>query len=250
MIATKSRDQVACMRRAGEIVGKTLGKLAAAAQPGVTTRELDRLADAEIRKAGMKPAFLGYRGYTATLCASVNEMVVHGVPGDTKLAAGDIVGLDLGAVDEGYYADAALTVAVGKVSPAAERLMRVSREALMLAIPLARPGQKVGDLSSTIQAHVEKSGYSVVRDFVGHGIGRALHEDPQIPNWGKAHSGPKLKAGMTICIEPMVNAGKPEVEILADGWTVVSKDRSLSAHYEHTLLITDGGPEILTPWDR
>ena len=242
------REGIAAMRRAGRVVAEVLHEAARAVRPGATTLELDALAEAGIRKRGCLPAFLGYRGYRHTLCTSVNEMVVHGVPGDRALREGDLIGLDLGAIADGWYADAAFTVPVGRVSESAQQLIRVTRESLERAIALVRPGQRVGDLSSAIQTHVEQNRCSVVRDFVGHGIGRALHEEPQIPNFGRPHTGPKLKAGMAICVEPMVNAGGPAVEILDDGWTVVAADRSLSAHFEHTLLLTDGAAEVLTPW--
>lgn len=250
MIATRHKDEVANMRRAGKVVADVLLELAAHVKPGVTGLELDRVAEEGIRRRGATPAFLGYRGYPATLCASVNETVVHGIPNEKPLMAGDIVGLDLGAIVEGSYADAAFTVGVGAISPKAQLLTKVARDALYQAIPFARDGQRVGDISSSVQTHVERNGFSVVREFVGHGIGKALHEDPQIPNFGMPHSGPKLRAGMTICIEPMVNEGRPAVEMQKDGWTVVTADRTLSAHFEHTILVTEAGPEILTPWDQ
>jgi methionyl aminopeptidase len=214
--------------------------------PGVTTRELDRIAHARIVAAGARPAFLGYRGYPATLCASVNEEVVHGIPGPRKLREGDVVGLDLGCIVEGYYGDAARTVGVGQVSPQAERLMRVTRESLMLGIAQVKAGNRLGDIGWAVQQHAEGHGYSVVTEFVGHGIGTSLHEEPKIPNVGPPGRRDRMRPGMALAIEPMVNIGKPQVTELDDGWTAVTKDGSLSAHFELTVAVTEHGPWILS----
>jgi methionyl aminopeptidase len=242
----KSWSELQTMARACKIVVDTLGLLEAAAQPGVTTKELDRIAREAIEKAGAKPAFLGYRGYPATLCISVNEEIVHGIPGPKKLKDGDIVGLDLGCVVDGFFGDAARTVAVGKASPEAQKLMRVTREALLAGIDVCRPGKRVGDIGHAVQTHAESFGYSVVRDFVGHGIGTSLHEEPQVPNYGPAGRRERLVPGMCLAIEPMVNLGRPEVEVLADGWTAVTRDGSLSAHFELSVAVTESGPWILS----
>jgi methionyl aminopeptidase len=241
----KSWDELQKMAQANRIVVATLDALEAAAVPGVTTGELDRLARERIEAAGARPAFLGYRGFPATLCISVNEEIVHGIPGRRRLREGDIVGLDLGCVVDGFFGDAARTVAVGEVDEAARRLMRVTREALLAGIELCRPGKRVGDVGHAIQTHAEGHGYSIVRDFVGHGIGTSLHEEPQVPNYGPPGRRERLVAGMCLAIEPMVNVGGPEVEVLADGWTAVTRDRSLSAHYELSVAVTPFGPWIL-----
>ena len=246
MSVQKSWGELQKMARACKIVVDTLSLLEAAAQPGVTTKELDRLAHDAIVKAGAKPAFLGYRGYPATLCISVNEEIVHGIPGPKKLVEGDIVGLDLGCIVEGFYGDAARTVAVGRASAEAERLMQATRESLFAGIEMCRPGKRVGDIGHAVQTHAESFGYSVVRDFVGHGIGTSLHEEPQVPNYGPAGRRERLVPGMCLAIEPMVNVGRPEVELLADGWTAVTRDRSLSAHFELSVAVTEGGPWILS----
>jgi len=242
----KSWGELQKMARASKITVDTLSLLEAAAQPGVTTKELDQLAHDAIVKAGAKPAFLGYRGYPATLCISVNEEIVHGIPGPKKLKDGDIVGLDLGCIVEGFYGDAARTVAVGRASAEAERLMKATRESLFAGIDMCRPGNRIGDIGHAVQTHAESFGYSVVKDFVGHGIGTSLHEEPQVPNYGPAGRRERLVAGMCLAIEPMVNVGRPEVEMLADGWTAVTRDRSLSAHFEHTVAVTASEPWILT----
>jgi methionyl aminopeptidase len=237
------------MARANRIVVATLDALEAAAVPGVTTKEMDRIAREHIERAGARPAFLGYRGYPATLCISVNEEIVHGIPGPRKLREGDIVGLDLGCVVDGFFGDAARTVAVGRPGEEAARLMEVTREALAAGIDECRPGRRVGDIGHAVQAHAERHGYSVVREFVGHGIGTSLHEEPQVPNYGPPGRRERLVAGMCLAIEPMVNVGRPEVEVLADGWTAVTRDRSLSAHFEHSVAVTALGPWILSePW--
>ena len=214
--------------------------------PGIRTLDLDTFAEGYLRKRGAALAFKGYRNYPFSLCVSVNEEVVHGLPSERQLKEGDIVSLDLGTIVEGYYGDSALTVPVGQVSEEAARLLRVTEEALMCGIGAARPGGHLSDISHAVQRHVEAHGFSVVRIFVGHGIGKALHEDPQIPNYGPPGRGPRLKQGMVLAIEPMVNAGGPDVEILPDNWTAVTRDRSLSAHFEHTIALTEAGVEILT----
>jgi methionyl aminopeptidase len=234
------------MARACKITVDTLGLLAEAAQPGVSTKELDKLAHDAIVKAGAKPAFLGYRGYPATLCISVNEEIVHGIPGPKKLKDGDIVGLDLGCVVEGFYGDAARTVAVGRASAEAERLIKATRESLFAGIEMCRLGKRVGDIGHAVQTHAESFGYSVVRDFVGHGIGTSLHEEPQVPNYGPAGRRERLVPGMCLAIEPMLNVGRPDVELLADGWTAVTRDGSLSAHFELSVAVTEAGPWILS----
>jgi methionyl aminopeptidase len=246
-IELKSADAIARLREASLVVHAVLRELAAAAVPGVTTLELDRLAEARCRAAGAEPAFLGYHGFPASVCISVNDEVVHGVPSARRvLRDGDIVGLDFGVVRGGWYGDAAVTVPVGRVTEAARRLLEVTREALHRGIAAARPDGRVGDIAAAVQGHVEPRGFSVVRDFVGHGIGRRLHEPPQVPNYGTRGTGPRLRPGMVLAIEPMVNAGGAEVRTLDDGWTAVTLDGRLSAHFEHTIVITENGPEILS----
>jgi methionyl aminopeptidase len=242
----KSWAELQTMARACRIVVDALDALEAAAVPGVTTKEMDRIALESIEKAGARPAFLGYRGYPATLCISVNEEVVHGIPGGRRLREGDIVGLDLGCVVDGFFGDAARTVAVGRVSEEAQRLMRATREALFAGIDASRPGNRVGDIGHAVQTLAEGYGYSVVREFVGHGIGTSLHEEPQVPNYGPPGRRERLVPGMCLAIEPMVNVGGPEVEVLADGWTAVTRDRSLSAHFELSVAVTPFGPWILS----
>jgi methionyl aminopeptidase len=242
----KSWTELQTMARACRIVVDALDALEAAAVPGTTTREMDRIAREHIERAGARPAFLGYRGYPATLCISVNEEVVHGIPGPRKLREGDVVGLDLGCIVDGFFGDAARTVAVGRVSEEAARLMRVTRDALFAGIDLCHPGKRVGDIGHAVQAHAERHGYSVVREFVGHGIGTSLHEEPQVPNYGPPGRRERLVAGMCLAIEPMVNAGGADVEVLPDGWTAVTRDRSLSAHFELTVAVTPFGPWILS----
>ncbi|HOB91634.1 MAG: type I methionyl aminopeptidase [Bacillota bacterium] len=246
MIVVKTKDQIDKMRKAGRVVAAVLQLMSESIRPGVTTAYLDRLAEEEIVRRGATPAFKGYRGYPATICASVNEEVIHGIPGDRVLAEGDIIGIDVGAVVDGYCGDAAATFPVGAISQESERLISTTREALEVAIKTCRVGKRIGDISHAVQSYVEAQGYSVVRDFVGHGIGRNMHEDPQVPNFGLPGTGPRLRPGLTIAIEPMVNEGTFEVEVLANEWTVVTSDRKRSAHFEHTVLITDDGPEILT----
>jgi methionyl aminopeptidase len=246
-IELKSAKELGLMREAGAIVASTLEVLSQAAQPGVTTLELDKIAADQLKKKGAKPAFLGYHGFPGCLCVSINKEVVHGIPSPKrKLAEGDIVGLDFGCIVGGFYGDSARTVAVGKIPASTQKLIEVTRESLMMGIDQMKPGNRLGDISSAVQKHVEANGFSVVRDFVGHGIGRALHEDPPVPNFGKPGTGMRLQPGLVLAVEPMVNAGGPEVETLSDGWTAVTKDGSLSAHFEHTIVVTENGPEILT----
>ncbi len=245
-IILKSRQEIEKMRRSNLIVAEILETLKSAVRPGVTTRELDEKATALLAKTEGRPAFKGYNGYPAALCTSVNEEVVHGIPSGRVLKEGDIVSLDFGVIFEDYFGDAAITLPVGRVSPEAEELLRVAREALDRAIEKVRAGNRLQDISAAIQNEVETHGFSVVRDFVGHGIGRHLHEKPQIPNFGIPGRGIRLQAGMTLAIEPMINAGAYEVEILEDGWTAVTKDRSLSAHFEHSVAVTENGPYILS----
>ena len=246
MIVIRSPWELKRLTVSGRVVAEILQAVKERLVPGVSTQELDELAHRHCLKKKVLPAFKGYHGYPYSLCVSVNEEVVHGFPSGRKLSAGDIVSIDFGVCCEGYYGDAALTVAIGAVSPVAEKLIRVTREALFLGLERVKAGNRLGDVSEAIQTHVENQGFSVVRHFVGHGIGKALHEDPQIPNFGTAGKGPVLKPGMVLAIEPMVNAGGSEVEILSDGWTAVTKDRSLSAHFEHTVAVTENGCRILS----
>lgn len=242
----KSPEEIEKMSVSGKMVAEILLEIRNRIKPGITTQELDLFAHRLTVKKKARPAFKGYNGYPFSLCVSVNEEVVHGFPSKRRLVEGDIVSLDFGVCFNGYYGDAALTQAVGKVSPQAERLMQVTREALFKGLEEVRAGKRLGDISAAVQQHVETNGFSVVRQFVGHGIGKVLHEDPQIPNYGEAGKGILLKPGMVFAIEPMVNVGCSEVELLADGWTAVTKDRSLSAHFEHTIAITENGCRILT----
>jgi methionyl aminopeptidase len=235
------------MHEAGRLVGEVLTELSGMLAPGVTTADLDAAAEEHIRKAGATPAFKGYHGYPATICASVNDEVIHGIPsGRRVLVEGDIVSIDVGASIGGYFGDSAVTLPVGHVSEEAATLLRVTDEALFKAIAQVRPGARVSDIGHAVQSYVEAYGFSVVREFVGHGIGQRMHEEPQVPNYGQPGRGPRLAEGMVLAIEPMVNAGKPEVRVLSDGWTAVTRDRSLSAHFEHTVAVTAGEPWILT----
>ena len=245
-IILKSPQEIERMRSSNRIVAEILQKVAAAVRPGVKTRELDALAEDLLRRYTARSAFKGYNGYPAVLCTSVNEEVVHGIPSGRVLQEGDILSLDFGAVWDDYYGDAAVTVPVGAISEEARRLLRVTEEALGKAIEQARPGNHVGDISAAIQGHVESRGFSAVRDFVGHGIGKFMHERPQIPNFGLPGRGVRLKPGMILAIEPMINAGGYAVEVLEDGWTAVTRDRSLSAHFEHSVAVTENGPYILS----
>lgn len=248
MIILKTPDEIEIMARASKIVAETLQVLKREVRPGMTTEDLDRIAENHIRARGGIPAFKGYRSYPKTLCASVNEQVVHGIPSARRvLKEGDIIGLDLGAIVEGFYGDAAMTVPVGAVSTKVAALLRVTEEALYKGIEQARMGNRLSDISHAVQRHAEAAGFAVVTDFVGHGIGRQLHEEPQVPNYGKPGQGPRLQVGMVLAIEPMVNMGQSGVRILDDQWTAVTKDGSLSAHFEHTIAIQAEGPaRILT----
>jgi methionyl aminopeptidase len=245
MIILKTPEEIAVMAKASKVVAEALAVLKDAVKPGVTTDELDRLAESEIRARGAIPAFKGYRNYPKTLCASVNEQVVHGIPSKRVLKEGDIIGLDLGAIVGGFYGDSAVTVGVGAIDEKTAALVRVTEESLMLAIEQARVGNRLSDVSHAVQRHVEAAGYSVVTEFVGHGIGRQLHEEPQVPNYGRPGQGPRLQAGMVLAIEPMVNMGGPAVRVLDDRWTAVTVDGSLSAHFEHTIAIQPTGPALV-----
>ena len=249
MIVYKSPEEVEKMRAANALVAGVLSELREAVRPGVTAQELDTVAETRVREAGALPAFKGYHGYPATLCVSINDAVVHGIPSPRELVEGDVVSLDMGVVLDGYYGDAALTVGVGTISDEAAELLAVTRAALNLAIDRARVGGRVSDLGHAVQHHVESCGFSVVREFVGHGIGTRLHEEPQIPNYGRPGHGPYLKEGMVLAIEPMVNAGRPAVRVLDDGWTAVTVDGSLSAHFEHSVAVSKDGPVILSRLD-
>ena len=245
-IILKSPQEIEKMRRSNRIVAEILEELKKAARPGVTTKELDQLAEGLLTDYRVLSAFKGYNGYPAVLCTSVNEEIIHGIPSSRVLREGDILSLDFGVIADGFYGDAAVTLAIGEIPEKASKLLRIGEEALYLAIEQARPEKRLFDISAAIQHHVESNGFSVVRDFVGHGIGKLLHEKPQVPNFGAAGRGVRLQAGMTLAIEPIINMGNHEVEILRDGWTAVTKDRSLSAHFEHSIAITENGPTILS----
>lgn len=249
MIPIKRPHEIEKMRKAGESAAEILNELATRVAPGVTTGEIDHAAAQLMSEAGVRSAFLGYRKFPGHICISVNEEVVHGIGGPRKIAYGDVVKMDVGIIRDGWIGDTATSVPVGIVDPEVERLLTVTEEILQGAVELARPHNKVGDISSYVESEAHKNGFSVVREFVGHGVGRSLHEDPQVPNFGKRNSGPKLKAGMTLAIEPMINMGKSKVRILADKWTAVTADGLPSAHFEHTVLVTDNTPEVLT-WPR
>ncbi|HZJ58437.1 MAG TPA: type I methionyl aminopeptidase [Clostridia bacterium] len=246
MIILKSKSEIKLMEEAGRIVAGAHEVVKNAIAPGITTAELDEIAEDYIRSRGGIPAFLGYQGYPASICASINEQVVHGIPGPVALKEGDILSVDIGAFHNGYCGDAARTHPVGEVTPDAHRLIETAKEAFFSGLEFAREGYRLSDISHAIQVYVEGKGYSVVKALVGHGIGQAMHEEPQIPNFGPPGRGPRLRKGMALAIEPMINAGAHEVMTLHDGWTVVTKDGSLSAHYEHTIAITHGQPLILT----
>jgi methionyl aminopeptidase len=246
VIICKSPAELEKMREASVLVADVLAELAGMVAPGISTLDLDREAERLVRAAGAEPAFKGYRGYPCTLCASVNEQVIHGIPSNRPLAAGDIVSLDMGVKKHGFFGDSAVTVPVGRVSDEAQLLLRVTQESLDKGIEQVRLGARVSDIGHAIQQHVEAHGFSVVREFVGHGIGASLHEEPQIANYGDPGRGPRLAEGMTLAIEPMVNVGKPGVKMLSDGWTAVTRDGSLSAHFEHTVAVTKDGPFVLT----
>jgi len=250
MITLRSKAEIEKIEAACRIVADTLEFLEKKIAPGVVTAALDGLAADYIRERGAVSAFKGYKGFPAHICTSVNETVVHGIPGKRILNEGDIIAVDVGVKFNGYFGDAAMTFPVGRITEEARRLLTVTEESLYKGIENACPEKRLYDISCAIQEHVEKNGFSIVREFVGHGIGTKMHEDPQIPNFGAAGTGPRLKSGMVLAIEPMVNAGTYGVEILEDGWTAVTKDRRLSAHFEHTICITNNGPEILTKWRK
>ena len=249
MIVCRSKAEIQKLRQVNQLVGRILAQLRRMIGPGVTTEAIDRSAEVLVRGAGAEPAFKGYHGYPATVCASINEQVVHGIPSTRQLAEGDVLSLDMGAKLDGFYGDCAVTVPVGRVSADAAKLLRVTEAALFYGIDAVKPGARVSNIGAAVQAHVEANGFSVVREFVGHGIGTSLHEDPQIANYGPADRGPRLAEGMAFAIEPMVNIGASAVKVLGDGWTAVTRDGTLSAHFEHTVVVTDGGCEILTLLD-
>jgi methionyl aminopeptidase len=246
MIICKSAAEIEKLRRSGRLVREILEETREQVKPGVTTMDLERFVERRLAKADAKPAFKGYRGYPCCLCASVNEQIVHGIPSNRRLDEGDIISLDLGVIIDGYYGDSAMTVPVGAISESLQRLLRVTEDSLQLAIDKARVGNRLGDISSAVEQHVVSSGFSVVREFVGHGIGRQLHEEPQIPNFGQPGYGPSLKEGMVLAIEPMVNVGSPGLKILDDQWTAVTDDGAHSAHFEHMVAVTSDGPDVLT----
>jgi methionyl aminopeptidase len=246
-IQLKSPSEIAKLREANLVVADVLDRLEEAAKPGMTTWDLNEIAATRLRQLKAESAFLGYHGYPAVLCTSVNQVVVHGIPRkDVVLKEGDVLSIDFGAFKEGWCGDSARTIPIGPVSPEAAALMKATRESLELAIAQCVPGNRLGDIGWAVQSHAESHGYSVVRQFVGHGIGRAMHEEPHVPNYGDAGKGRRLSAGLVVAIEPMVNAGGPEVQVLEDGWTAVTKDGSLSAHFEHSVAITDDGPVVLS----
>ena len=246
MIELKSPGEIERMRQAGRVVAGLLRRLESVARAGIKTKLFDEASRAFLKQQGAQPAFLGYRGFPASVCVSVNEEVVHGIPGERRLQEGDLVSLDAGAIIDGWYADAATTVTIGSSTPLSRRLMETTRAALQAGIQQAVVGRRLSDISHAVQQIIEREGFGIVRDFVGHGIGRALHEDPPIPNFGSPNAGPRLQVGMALAIEPMVTAGGYAIEVLRDGWTAVTKDHSLAAHFEHTIVVTSDGPEILT----
>jgi methionyl aminopeptidase len=250
VIVCRSQTEIEKLRRVNHLVAEILAELRTKVAPGVTTEEIDALAEQRVREAGAVPAFKGYHGYPATICASINEQVVHGIPSKRRLAEGDILSIDMGAKLDGFFGDCAVTVPVGRVSKEAAALLRVTEEALFRGIEVVKPGARISDIGAAVQRHVETHGFSVVREFVGHGIGTALHEEPQIANYGPGGRGPRLAEGMVLAIEPMVNVGKAAVKVLRDGWTAVTRDSSLSAHFEHTVVVTRDACEILTMIER
>ena len=245
-VTVKSPQEVIAMRQAGAVVAAVLELLRGAVTPGMRTRDLDALAAAELKRLGAQPAFLGYRGFPATVCISLNEEIVHGIPGPREIREGDLLKMDMGAIVDGLYGDAAITVGVGRITEASQALIDTTRESLEAGIQAVGPGVRLGDVGAAIQRYAEGRGYSVVREYVGHGIGRRLHEDPSVPNYGTPGRGLPLRAGMAIAIEPMVNVGTWRTRVLADDWTVVTADGELSAHFEHTMLVTESGVEVLT----
>ena len=248
-VELKTKAEIAAMRKAGQLAGEALREVARHIEPGVRTRDLDQIGERFIRKRGGIPTFVGYRGYPATICVSINEEVVHGMPGERRVKPGDIVSIDIAATVDGYVGDNALSVVVPPVSPVAERLVDVTERSLSSAIETMRPGMRLGDVGAAVQSIVEDAGFGVVRDFVGHGIGRKMHEEPPVPNYGTPGSGLRLEPGMVLAIEPMVTEGDWKVRVLDDGWTVVTMDGSLAAHFEHTIAVTEDGPLVLTRVD-
>jgi len=248
MIIKKTPEEIERMAAAGAILVRTMNLLAGKIRPGVTTHELDQAAEKFIRSQGSEPAFKGYRGFPGSICASPNSMIVHGIPGPYKLGRGDVLSIDIGVIRDGWVADAARTFPVGPITPIARKLLTTTEEALFLAVEQSRPGNRLGDVSHAVQAHVEAAGLSVVRSLVGHGIGRSMHEEPQIPNYGEPGTGIVLEEGMVLAVEPMVTAGRHGVRIGDDRWSIYSQDGSLSAHFEFTVAVTAEGPRILTPW--
>jgi methionyl aminopeptidase len=248
VIVRKSPDEIDKMAAAGRILARCHNMLRTKARAGVTTGELDEAAERFIRSQGAEPAFKGYRGFPGSICASPNSMVVHGIPGAYRLSRGDILSIDIGVILDGWVADAAITVPIGNVTPIARRLLATTRQSLFDAVEQCRPGNHLGDIGHAVQKRVEEDGFSVVRQLVGHGIGRDMHEDPQIPNYGEPGEGPLLEEGMVLAVEPMVNAGSHPIRVASDNWSVYSQDGSLAAHFEHTVAITAAGPRILTPW--
>ena len=246
MIYYKTREEIELMRNAAQVVSRTLGKVAEMIGPGVTPLELDKMAEEYMRSQGAIPGFLGYNGFPASLCVSVNEAVVHGIPGDEPLKEGDIVSVDCGAVLEGFYGDHAYTFAIGKVAPETEKLLEVTHECLNLAIDQCHAGKRLGDIGHAVQHHAESNGYGVVRELVGHGLGKQMHEEPEVPNFGRRGVGKRLKEGIVLAIEPMINLGTHKVQQLADGWTITTQDDKPSAHFEHDVAIVDGKPDVLS----
>ncbi len=246
MITLKSPREIELMRRSGKITATVLTALMKAARPGIATSDLDRIAEEQIRGAGGVPTFKGYNGFPASICASINDEVVHGIPGSSVLREGDLLSIDIGTTLDGYVSDSAVTVAVGTVSPQAQRLLDVTQECLTIGIAQMESGKHLGDIGAAVQAHAERHGYGVVRELVGHGVGRSMHEEPQVPNYGQYGAGMELRPGLVLAIEPMITQGDPRIRILGDGWTVVTADGKLAAHFEHTIAVTKDGPKILT----
>ncbi|NIO49142.1 MAG: type I methionyl aminopeptidase [Candidatus Aminicenantes bacterium] len=244
------QEEISSIKKSNQIVTKILSELRRMIAPGVQTKELDEYAEVRVKEMNAVPAFKGYRGYPASLCTSINEEIVHGIPSSRRLREGDIISIDFGVLYEGYYGDAAVTYPVGNITPRAKKLIETAEETFFKGVEQMRPGKRISDISFAIQSHVESQGFSVIRAFVGHGIGLSLHEEPQVPNFGLPGRGPKIKSGMVLAIEPMIAMGDWDVEILDDNWTAITRDRSLSAHYEHTVAITEKGPEILSLSDE
>ncbi len=246
MVTLKSAREIEAMRRSGKITSRVLTELIKTARPGMTTRELDELAERGIREAGGVPTFKGYNGFAGSICASVNDEVVHGIPGSRVLRDGDLLSIDIGTTLDGYVSDSAVTIAVGNIAQNARRLLEVTQECLAIGIAQMQRGNRLGDIGAAVQAHAEGRGYGVVRELVGHGVGRAMHEEPQVPNYGERGTGMELRPGLVLALEPMITEGSKKIRILADGWTVVTADGKLAAHFEHTIAVTEDGPKILT----